>query len=80
MSAVTVHDLVTETMFTDAVASAIAAPSLHNSQPWRFRFDRETDTVQVRADRARAVRVADPSGWGMRVALGAATAKASVRL
>ena len=73
MSAVTVHDLVTETMFTDAVASAIAAPSLHNSQPWRFRFDRETDTVQVRADRARAMRVADPSGWGMRVALGAAT-------
>ncbi len=69
----TAGGLITEAMFVDAVTSAVAAPSLHNSQPWRFRLDRETDTVQVRADRARAMRVPDPSGWGMRAALGAAT-------
>jgi nitroreductase len=60
-------------MFADAVGSAAAAPSLHNTQPWRFRYDRSTDTVQVRADRSRVLKIADPAGWGMRLALGAAT-------
>lgn len=65
--------LVTRTMFVEAVGSAVAAPSLHNTQPWRFRYDRETDAVQVRVDRTRVLKIADPTGWGMRLALGAAT-------
>lgn len=69
----TASGLVTETMFVDAVACAIAAPSLNNSQPWRFRHDRATGTVQVRADRSRTGKSTDPSGWGTRVSLGAAT-------
>jgi nitroreductase len=64
--------LITRTMFADAVTAAIAAPSLHNAQPWRFRLDPATDTVQVRADRSRAPKIADPNGWGLRVACGAA--------
>jgi nitroreductase len=63
--------LVTDTMFVDAVRTAVAAPSLHNAQPWRFRHDRATDSVQVRAD--QALRLADPTGWGTRIALGAVT-------
>jgi nitroreductase len=70
---VTTHGLVTRTLFVDAVRSAVAAVSLHNSQPWRFRYDPDTGAVEVRADRSRALKVTDPSGWGVRVALGAAT-------
>ncbi|MDQ1656294.1 MAG: hypothetical protein QOD41_1377 [Cryptosporangiaceae bacterium] len=56
--------------FTAAVTSAIRAPSLHNSQPWRFR--REGDTIEVWADRTRQLPTADPDGWAVRLACGAA--------
>jgi hypothetical protein len=56
--------------FTAAVASAIRAPSLHNSQPWRFR--RDGDTVEVWADTTRQLPTADPGGWAVRLACGAA--------
>jgi len=64
--------LITPTMFTDAVAAGVAAPSLHNTQPWRFRYDAATDSVEVRADRHRTLKIADLGGWGMRLACGAA--------
>ena len=69
----TAHSLLTRAAFVDAVGSAVLAPSLHNAQPWRFRYDDATGTVQVRSDRSRTSRTADPQGWGMRLALGAAT-------
>ena len=49
----------------------LAAPSLHNSQPWRFAM--RGDTVQVRADPRRTLAVADPTGWALRLSCGAAT-------
>lgn len=57
--------------FTDAVAAAVRAPSLHNSQPWAFRL--RDGAVEVYADRARFLPATDPTGWGARLACGAAT-------
>nr|WP_203655343.1 nitroreductase [Actinocatenispora rupis] len=53
-----------------AVAAAIRAPSLHNSQPWRFVV--RADRVDVRLDPARRLDVADPDGSAARIACGAA--------
>lgn len=52
------------------VATAARAPSLHNSQPWRFRV--RPDVIELRADPERTLPVADPDGVQTRVACGAA--------
>ena len=57
-------------VFVTAVEAAIRAPSLHNSQPWRFRC--RDDAVEVLADRSRQLPAADPHGWALRIACGAA--------
>ncbi|QKW24609.1 nitroreductase family protein [Kitasatospora sp. NA04385] len=54
------------------VAAAGAAPSLHNTQPWRFRPTADGPGVLVYADPARAVPLADPDGRAMLVSVGAA--------
>jgi nitroreductase len=60
----------TPELFTAAVDAAIRAPSMHNSQPWRFRH--QMDTIEVLADPARRLPAADPAGWAGRMACGAA--------
>lgn len=52
------------------VRAAIAAPSIHNSQPWRFRL--RSDRIEVRADRQRLLATIDPDGRELFVSLGAA--------
>jgi nitroreductase len=52
------------------VHAAIAAPSIHNSQPWRFRI--RDGGVDVFADWARKLAVIDPSGRELLISLGAA--------
>lgn len=32
------------------IAAAVAAPSMHNTQPWRFRLDADSTTVEIHAD------------------------------
>ena len=53
-------------------AAGAAAPSLHNSQPWRFRATADRRGMLVFADRSRAVPVTDPTGRALHVSVGAA--------
>lgn len=46
------------------------APSLHNTQPWRFRLDH--DVVELRIDPARALPSADPRARELVIGCGAA--------
>ncbi|MET7280678.1 hypothetical protein ABZS29_20735 [Kribbella sp. NPDC005582] len=50
--------------------AAVAAPSMHNTQPWRFRF--AGTTVEVYRDRARELPAEDPERRMLFVSLGAA--------
>ncbi|SNY59169.1 Acg family FMN-binding oxidoreductase [Paractinoplanes atraurantiacus] len=61
------------------VEAATLAPSLHNSQPWRFRI--EGDVVEVYADPLRRLDVLDPTGRELTISVGAAvfTLRAALR-
>ncbi|MDT4992311.1 MAG: hypothetical protein QOH97_2203 [Actinoplanes sp.] len=61
-----------------AAAAAIRAPSLHNSQPWRFRLS--DGAIEILADRSRQLAIADSTGWAVRIACGAATFNARLAL
>ncbi|MFD9123337.1 Acg family FMN-binding oxidoreductase [Kitasatospora sp. NPDC059571] len=63
---------ITAAEFEGLAAAAGAAPSLHNSQPWRFRPTPDARGLQVYADPARAVPLADPEGRARTVSVGAA--------
>jgi nitroreductase len=57
-------------VLADCIRTATAAPSLHNSQPWRFRIDRPA--VEVYADPDRHLHVIDPTGREQLISVGAA--------
>ncbi|GAA3920356.1 Acg family FMN-binding oxidoreductase [Actinoplanes auranticolor] len=61
-----------------AAAAAVRAPSLHNSQPWRFRL--RDGAIEVLADPDRQLAVADSTGWAVRIAGGAAVYNARLAL
>ncbi len=61
-----------------AVAQAVLAPSPHNSQPWRF-VVRDT-SIDLRADRGRALPVVDPDGRELTISCGAALFQLRVAL
>jgi hypothetical protein len=52
------------------VATAVWAPSVHNTQPWLFTADGQQ--ISLRADAGRQLRVADPDGREMMISCGAA--------
>jgi nitroreductase len=56
----------------ELVRAAVAAPSMHNAQPWRFRVRRGMRVIELHADPARMLPYADPRGRGMHIGCGAA--------
>ncbi|MEV5204261.1 nitroreductase [Streptomyces sp. NPDC053720] len=62
----------TDTVVADLVADATAAPSMHNAQPWLFRYTRGDRTLALRADFERAMPAADPTTRALHVGCGAA--------
>ena len=53
-----------------ALAVAVRAPSIHNTQPWAWQLG--PDALVLRADRTRQLAVADPDGHSLLVSCGAA--------
>ena len=53
-----------------AIAQATRAPSIHNTQPWRFRWDGRS--FELRADTHRGLTAADPQGRELVLSCGAA--------
>jgi hypothetical protein len=60
------------------VAVAVWAPSVHNTQPWRFAADGQQ--VSLYADAGRQLTVADPDGREMMISCGAALFNARLAL
>jgi hypothetical protein len=57
--------------FAEVVVDAARAPSVHNSQPWRFRL---TGTaIEVHLDPQRVLAATDPTGRNARISCGAAS-------
>jgi hypothetical protein len=54
------------------VAEAAAAPSMHNAQPWRFRFLTGEGVLLLRADPERAMPRSDPGDRALHIGCGAA--------
>ncbi|HTZ45569.1 MAG TPA: nitroreductase family protein [Jatrophihabitans sp.] len=61
-----------------AVARATLAPSVHNSQPWRFAL--RGNVLELHADRVRQLHVLDPVGRQLAISCGCALFNARVAL
>ncbi|MGV9697798.1 Acg family FMN-binding oxidoreductase [Streptomyces sp. NPDC003470] len=57
---------------TRLVADATAAPSMHNAQPWRFRFVADERLLLLHADPERSMPRSDPGNRALHIGCGAA--------
>ena len=65
-------------MLAEAATAAGRAPSVHNTQPWRWRV--LPDRMELHADRSRQLGVSDPDGRLLMISCGAALHHARVAL
>ncbi|MFI1798756.1 Acg family FMN-binding oxidoreductase [Streptomyces sp. NPDC020379] len=68
----TASPLLDDTLVTELVRDATAAPSMHNAQPWRFRYARQSRTFRLSADFDRGMPHSDPDARGLHLGCGAA--------
>ncbi|HEU5268606.1 MAG TPA: nitroreductase family protein [Jatrophihabitans sp.] len=61
-----------------AAQKAALAPSVHNTQPWRFRLT--GNTLELRTDRSRQLTALDPTGRQLMISAGCALFNARVAL
>ena len=61
-----------EDVVAGLVRAATLAPSMHNTQPWRFRIRRASQEIELYADPARMLGYSDPHGRAVHLACGAA--------
>jgi len=75
------HSSVRETMtpgcpppavIAELLRTAALAPSMHNTQPWRFSFIPASQTIELYADPSRMLPHSDPHGRAVHIACGAA--------
>src|SRR5215468_5113694 len=61
-----------EDVVAGLLRAATLAPSMHNTQPWRFRIRRASQEIELYADPARMLGYSDPHGRAVHLACGAA--------
>jgi hypothetical protein len=59
-------------LIDELLRAAVAAPSLHNAQPWRFHIRLSSSVIELAIDPARMLPSADPHGRAAHIACGAA--------
>ena len=53
---------VTLAVVREIVGAAAAAPSVHNTQPWSFRWSDASKTIELHGDLSRQLTAQDPDG------------------
>ena len=61
-----------DTQIIQILHAATLAPSMHNTQPWRFHVEQCTETIKLFADPERMLPRSDPHGRAVHIACGAA--------